>query len=141
MSIEKIHKTDEEWRELLEPDPFLVLRGSGTERAFNGPYWDLKAQGTYVCGACHLALYRSAAKYDSGSGWPSYWEPIEQERVERKVDHSHGMVRTEALCARCGSHLGHIFPDGPEPTGERHCINGHALIFVPEDEEPPSLVE
>jgi peptide-methionine (R)-S-oxide reductase len=139
--IDKIQKSDEEWRALLEPDPYLVLRGSGTERAFNGPYWDLKSQGTYVCGACHLPLYDSATKYDSGSGWPSFWAPIEDEHVERKVDKSHGMVRTEALCARCGSHLGHIFPDGPKPTGERHCINGHALIFVPEGEELPSLVE
>lgn len=139
--IQKIHKTDEEWRALLEPDPYLVLRGSGTERAFNGPYWDSKAAGTYVCGACHLPLYKSETKYDSGSGWPSYWEPIEQERVERKVDKSHGMTRTEALCARCESHLGHIFPDGPPPTGERHCINGHALTFVPEGEDLPKLVE
>lgn len=138
--IDKIEKTDEEWRALLEPDPYLVLRGAGTERAFNGPYWDLKSQGTYVCGACHLPLYSSDTKYDSGSGWPSFWAPIEDERVTRKVDQSHGMVRTEALCARCDSHLGHIFPDGPEPTGERHCINGHALIFVPEGEEFPSLV-
>lgn len=139
--IEKLVKTDAEWRELLAPDPYLVLRGSGTERAFNGPYWDSKAPGIYVCGACHLPLYESKTKYDSGSGWPSYFEPIEQDHVTRKVDNSHGMVRTEALCARCDSHLGHIFPDGPPPTGERHCINGHALIFVPEGEAIPPLVE
>jgi peptide-methionine (R)-S-oxide reductase len=138
--IDKIHKTDDEWRALLAPDPYLVLRGSGTERAFNGPYWDLKSKGTYVCGACHLPLYHSDTKYDSGSGWPSFWESVAEDRVARKVDQSHGMVRTEALCARCDSHLGHIFPDGPPPTGERHCINGHALIFVPEGEELPSLV-
>ncbi len=138
--IDKISKTDEEWRALLEPDPYLVLRGAGTERAFNGPYWDSKDEGTYVCGACRLPLYSSSAKYDSGSGWPSYWEAVEESHVERKVDRSHGMVRTEALCARCDSHLGHIFPDGPPPTGERHCINGHALIFVPEGEDLPSLV-
>lgn len=141
MTIEKLSKTDEEWRALLEPDPYQVLRGAGTEQAFNGPYWDSKAAGTYVCGACKLPLYSSATKYDSDSGWPSYWEPMEPENVERKVDENHGMVRTEALCARCGSHLGHIFPDGPEPTGERHCINGHALIFVPEDEVTPDILE
>jgi len=139
--FDKIEKTDEEWRALLEPDPYQVLRGAGTERAFNGPYWDLKDTGTYVCGACHLPLYASETKYDSGSGWPSYWAPLEQGHVTRNVDQSHGMVRTEAVCARCESHLGHIFPDGPEPTGERHCINGHALKFVPEGEEAPSLVE
>jgi len=139
--IQKLEKTNDEWQALLDPDPYLVLRGAGTERAFNGPYWDSKAEGTYVCGACHLPLYSSATKFDSGSGWPSYWEPIEESHVTRKVDQSHGMVRTEALCARCESHLGHIFPDGPKPTGERHCINGHALIFVPEGEPMPDLVE
>ncbi len=138
--IEKLTKSNEEWRKLLAPDPYEVLRGAGTERAFNGPYWDNKAAGTYVCGACHLPLYDAATKYDSGSGWPSYYAPIEQERVYRKVDSSHGMTRTEAVCARCDSHLGHIFPDGPKPTGERHCINGHALIFVPEGEPMPPLV-
>jgi len=141
MTIEKLKKTDDEWRALLEPDPFLVLRGAGTERAFNGPYWDLKADGIYVCGACRLPLYQSETKYDSGSGWPSYWAPIEEERVTRKVDKTHGMIRTEALCARCDSHLGHIFPDGPQPTGERHCINGHALTFVAEGDPTPDLVE
>lgn len=139
--IQKLTKSNDEWRELLAPDPFEVLRGAGTERAFNGPYWDNKESGTYVCGACHLPLYEAATKYDSGSGWPSYYAPIKDDHVFRKVDTSHGMTRTEALCARCDSHLGHIFPDGPKPTGERHCINGHALVFVPEGEPMPPLVE
>ncbi len=139
--IDKISKTEEEWRALLEPDPYLVLRGSGTERAFNGPHWDLKAQGTYVCGACKLPLYGSDTKYDSGSGWPSYFDAIDQTHIKRIEDRSHGMVRIEAACARCDSHLGHIFPDGPKPTGERHCINGHALIFVPAGSPMPELVD
>lgn len=138
---QKLIKSNEEWRKLLAPDPYEVLRGAGTERAFNGPYWDSKESGTYVCGACHLPLYQSATKYDSGSGWPSYYAPIDDANVFRKVDVSHGMTRTEAVCARCDSHLGHIFPDGPKPTGERHCINGHALVFVPEGEPMPPLVE
>jgi len=139
--VEKIQKTDDEWRELLAPDPYSVLRGAGTERAFNGPFWDNKETGTYVCGACHLPLYASETKFDSGSGWPSYYAPIDEAHIGEVRDTSHGMIRVEATCARCNSHLGHIFPDGPPPTGLRHCINGHALIFVADGEDLPALVE
>ncbi len=129
--IEKIEKSKEEWRRLLTPEQFHILREHGTERAFTGPYWDSKEPGLYHCAACDLPLFSSETKYDSGTGWPSFWAPLKQIHVEEREDRSLFMKRTEVLCARCGSHLGHVFPDGPPPTGLRYCLNGHALKLVP----------
>jgi peptide-methionine (R)-S-oxide reductase len=124
---EKVEKTDAEWREELGPDRFHVLREAGTEPPFTGPYTYSKADRIYRCGARGNELFSSETKYDSGSGWPSFTEPAVAEAVELREDTSHGMVRTEVVCARCGSHLGHVFPDGPGPTGERYCINSLSL--------------
>lgn len=124
-------KTDAEWREQLTPEQYAVCRCSATERAFTGKYWNHKAAGIYRCVACAAALFPSETKYDSGSGWPSYWAPVSGEAIEEADDSSHGMRRVEARCARCGSHLGHVFEDGPKPTGLRYCINSAALDFEP----------
>lgn len=126
--------TDAEWRERLTPEEFEVLRRAGTERPFTGEYVNTKTDGTYQCRACGSDLFRSDTKYDSGSGWPSFFEAISPEAVELIRDHSHGMIRTEVRCARCGSHLGHVFNDGPNPTGQRFCMNSVSLRLDPDDD-------
>jgi len=125
----KIKKTKEEWRKILTPDEFYVLRKKGTERPFSGKYLDHKKKGIYVCAGCRHELFSSDTKFDSGTGWPSFWTPISEDSLEMKPDNSLGMRRTEVLCSQCGGHLGHVFNDGPKPTGQRFCINSAALHF------------
>jgi len=134
-TIEKIVKSEAEWKEQLDSKAFKILRKAGTERAFTGKYWDHKEEGVYVCAACDLPLFSSDTKFKSGTGWPSFYKPINEAHIEEKIDRKFGWVRTEVLCARCGGHLGHVFEDGPKPTGLRYCINSAALKFIPKTEK------
>ena len=131
IQTEKVVKSPDEWRKQLTPEQFHILREQGTERAFTHPLHDHKGEGVYRCAGCGLDLFTSATKYDSRSGWPSFYAPVAEENVAFAEDNSFFMRRTEVLCARCGGHLGHVFNDGPKPTGERYCMNGAALVFVP----------
>jgi peptide-methionine (R)-S-oxide reductase len=126
-----VQRSEAEWRELLTPEQYQVLRQAGTERPWSGKYVDSHVDGTYCCAACGAELFDSSTKFESGSGWPSFYEPKVAEAVELIEDRSHGMVRTEARCRACGSHLGHVFPDGPAPTGQRYCMNSLSLDLAP----------
>ena len=130
---DKLNLTEAEWRERLSPEQYHVLRQGGTERAFTGAYEKNKAEGDYLCAGCGAPLFTSDTKYESGSGWPSFYAPIESHAVDEHRDMAHGMIRTEVRCARCDGHLGHVFPDGPNPTGLRYCMNSASLDFAPKE--------
>lgn len=134
LDLPRVEKSEAEWRAQLAPEQVAIARRHGTERPFCGTLLDNKAHGVYACVCCRLPLFASNAKFDSGTGWPSFFQPIADENVATLVDRSYGMTRVEILCARCDCHLGHVFPDGPQPTGQRHCINSESLVFVDVDD-------
>lgn len=129
----KVDKTEDEWKKELSPEQYRILREKGTERAFTGKYWNNFELGTYVCAGCGTELFESDTKFESSCGWPSYFEPIDSSRIIYKEDNSFGMKRTEVICAKCGGHLGHVFNDGPPPTGLRYCINSGSMKFIPKE--------
>ncbi len=133
--MEKIVKTDEEWRSLLTPEQYRITRRKGTEAPFCGAFYDHKKAGIYSCVCCGLPLFSSKAKFDSGTGWPSFFEPISADHIATVMDYSHGLIRKEILCARCDAHLGHVFDDGPRPTGLRYCLNSVSLVFKEDERE------